>query len=152
VKPRFLIAATVGLLFFAVASHIGTWLFLAVGIPALIVIHVRASRSLRRRVEEKSRGLRQLPFETLAVIKCPAEFSLNGAVHVRVDRSALDTLRILVQGSEDVLFYRLGRSDGFHVTREGTVRPMDSAEYEALEAEYDALDEELEPPEPGRLE
>jgi hypothetical protein len=109
----------------------------AVGISAILVIHGRASRGLRKRVEGKSRDLRELAFDPLAVMEGAeadrAEYTTTGAIEVLVNRTDPDTLRVLVRGWADVLFYTLIRCDGFHATREGRVRPMEDTEYDEFE-------------------
>jgi hypothetical protein len=62
-----------------------------------------------------------------------SDYTTDGAIHVLVNRTGPNTLRVLVRGSVDVLFYTLVRFDGFHAGRDGQLRAMDRAEYDAVE-------------------
>jgi hypothetical protein len=136
-KLRVLLAACGAIASFTVASIVSPWSLLGIAVAAGTVIHVRASRHLRVAVEEKSRDLRQRAFEALAAMEGAegetAEYTTTGSICVLVNRHGPDTLRVVVRGSADVLFYTLLRFDGFHATRDGKVWPMSRPEYSALE-------------------
>jgi hypothetical protein len=139
VKLRFVVAAGAVLTAFVVASHVGLWVVVVMAAPAGFVIHRRASRGLRSAVEAKSRALRELAFDDLAGIEADghAEYPVIGArvaeVEVLVNHSAADTLRVVVRGSMDVLFYTLVQFDGFYARRGAEAWPMKGAEFDALE-------------------
>jgi hypothetical protein len=141
VKLRFVFAAGGVLAIFVVASHVGLWVVAAMAAPVALVVHQRASRGLRFAVEAKSRALRELTFDDLAAIEDPsdghAEYPVIGPrvaeVEVLVNHSAADTLRVVVRGSMDVLFYTLVRFDGFYARRGAEAWPMKGAEFDALD-------------------
>jgi hypothetical protein len=141
VKLRFVIAAGVVLLLLVVASRVELWVVVAMAAPMALLIHRRASHGLRKAVEAKSRALRQLTFDALKAIEGAAdghaEYPVIGArvgeLEVLVNHSAADTLRVVVRGSMDVLFYTLVRFDGFYARRGGEAWPMKGSEYDALE-------------------
>lgn len=138
---RFVIAAGVALILLVVASRFGLWVLVAMAVPSALLVHHRASRALRTAVGAKSRALRDLTFDDLTAIETGgdghAEYPIIGPrvaeLEVQVNRSGADTLRIVVRGSMDVLFYTLVRLDGFYA-RPGAERwPMKDADFDALE-------------------
>lgn len=85
--------------------------------------------------------MRELTFDDLEAAEdasdAHAEYPVIGPgvaeVGVLVSHSAPDTLRVVVRGSMDVLFYTLVRFDGFYARRGAEAWSMKAAELDALE-------------------
>jgi hypothetical protein len=140
-KPRFVVAAGGVLLLLVVASRLGVWPVIALLASAVLIVHYRASRALRRAVEGRCRALREAAFDTLVAMGVSddeaAEYEAigqhPGQVTVLVDQPAPDTLRVVVRGSMNVFFYTLIRFDGFYAKPNGDVQPMKGSDFDALE-------------------
>ena len=114
---------------------------LLAALPVLVLVSYLPGRRLRKRVEDKSQELRELPYEDLQEMEGePPEY---GDIEVTVeadtpdeavlDLNGSDWLRVLVRGSEEVLFYDLVRVDGFYRSRDGRLQPMSDAELDAYD-------------------
>jgi hypothetical protein len=107
----------------------------------VLLVNYFPSRGLRRKVEEKGRELRDLPYGVLQQMDDEeyGEYVTIAArqanIAVIVEQESADTLRVVVRGVvlQGWLLVQHTRFDGFRKSRDGTLRHMEGCDFDDYE-------------------
>ena len=113
---------------------------LLVVLPVALLLNYLPGRGVRKKVEEKGRNLRELPYDVLQEMEGEEQEYTTVAYRqanlaVIVEQESPETLRVVVRGVvlSGFLLVQHTRFDGFYRSRDGTLRPMPSIEFDNYE-------------------